>query len=446
MTGGIFTSQNKVRPGAYINFKAVPKPSGTVGTRGIVALPAVLGWCMENTVVEVYSTDLADGSCLNKLGYIGSEPEMQIIREALKNAYKALVYRLDTGGTKATATIGELTAIAKYSGVVGNRISLIIKELASSTFEVSTLLDNQVKEKQTVSTINGLASNDWLDFTGTGDLTASAGITLADGANGTVAESNYASYLSAVKAKTWNTMACPSMRLTGKSGNFNESVVTYIKGLRDAGKKVQAVINGYPEANHEGIISVDQGYITANESITMDSFVGYVAGMTSGASINQSNTYKVIDGAISIINPKTDEDIEEGLTKGQMLLSYRSDGAIVIESDINTLSEFTADECKDFRKNRVIRTLDDINNTIKQTFENMFIGKVDNGDNGRNLLKSTILSYLDGMAKMGAIESVEADDIKVLAGSEIDSVVVELAVQPIDAMEKLYMTVNVGGK
>lgn len=446
MTGGIFTSQNKVRPGAYINFKAVPKPSGTVGTRGIVALPVVLGWGMENTAVDVYSTDLADGTCLNKFGYVGTEEEMQIIREALKNAYKAIVYRLDTGGTKATVTVGELTAIAKYPGVVGNRISIVIKELAEGSYEVLTLLDNQVKVKQTAATIDGLVSNDWLDFTGVGELTASAGITLTGGTNGTVAEANYTSFLNAVKAKTWNTMACPSMRLSGKSGNFNQNVVAYIKSLRDAGKKVQAVVNGYPDANHEGIISVDQGYKTINEIVTMDSFVGYVAGMTSGASVNQSNTYKVIDGAIEIINPKTDEEIETGLTDGQMLLSYRSDGAVVIESDINTLCEFTTDKNKDFRKNRVIRTLDDINNTIKQTFENMFIGKVDNGDNGRNLLKSTILSYLDGMAKMGAIESVEADDIKVLAGSEIDSVVVELAVQPIDAMEKLYMTVNVGGK
>lgn len=446
MTGGIFTSQNKVRPGAYIRFKAVPKPSGTLGTRGIVAIPAVLGWGMENTVVEIYSTDLADGSCLNKLGYVGTEEEMQIIREALKNAYKALVYRLDTGGSKATAIIEGLTAIAKYSGVVGNRISLIIKELTSDTFEVSTLLDNQVKDKQTVTKIDDLISNEWLNFTGTGNLTASAGITLADGSNGTVTESNYTSYLGALKAKIWNTMACPSMRLTGKSGNFNESVVTYIKSLRDAGKKVQAVVNGYPNANHEGIISVDQGYKTANETITMDSFVGYVAGMTSGASVNQSNTYKVIDGAIEIINPKMDEEIEEGLTKGQLLLSYRSDGVVIVESDINTLTEFTADKNKDFHKNRVIRTLDDINNSIKQKFENMFIGKVDNDDTGRNLLKSTILSYLDGLAKMGAIESVEADDISVLPGNDIDSVMIELAVQPIDAMEKLYMTVNVGGK
>ena len=34
MAGGIFASTNKVRPGAYINFKSVPKPMSSVGNRG----------------------------------------------------------------------------------------------------------------------------------------------------------------------------------------------------------------------------------------------------------------------------------------------------------------------------------------------------------------------------------------------------------------------------
>ena len=45
---------------------------------------------------------------------------------------------------------------------------------------------------------------------------------------------------------------------------------------------------------------------------------------------------------------------------------------------------------------------------------------------------------------MGAItEFNSATDIEVLAGNEIDSVVVNLAVKPVDSMEKLYMTVKI---
>ena len=44
MAGGIWLAQNKVRPGAYINFKAVPKSKMTVGDRGIVAMGLPLSW------------------------------------------------------------------------------------------------------------------------------------------------------------------------------------------------------------------------------------------------------------------------------------------------------------------------------------------------------------------------------------------------------------------
>jgi hypothetical protein len=36
-----------------------------------------------------------------------------------------------------------------------------------------------------------------------------------------------------------------------------------------------------------------------------------------------------------------------------------------------------------------------------------------------------------------------AKDITVLPGEAVDAVVVDLVIQPVDSMEKLYMTVNV---
>ena len=117
-----------------------------------------------------------------------------------------------------------------------------------------------------------------------------------------------------------------------------------------------------------------------------------------------------------------------------------------IEKDINTLhSPYpSADVNYSFTKNRVIRTLDGINNDIKALFEETFIGKVDNNGDGRNVFKASVISYLLTLQDMAAItEFNSATDIEVLAGNEIDSVVVNLAVKPVDSMEKLYMTVYV---
>ncbi len=128
-----------------------------------------------------------------------------------------------------------------------------------------------------------------------------------------------------------------------------------------------------------------------------------------------------------------------------MVLSTRQDGVIVIEQDINTLHTFTPDKGYAFSKNRVIRTLDEINNSTALLFERSYIGKVDNNEDGRNIFKSDVISYLNMLQSIAAIQNFDsAKDIQVYAGEAIDAVVVDLAIQPVDSMEKLYMTVMVG--
>lgn len=116
----------------------------------------------------------------------------------------------------------------------------------------------------------------------------------------------------------------------------------------------------------------------------------------------------------------------------------------MVETDINTFTEFSVDKSRDFSKNRVIRTLDDINNSIKNMFEQTYLGKVDNNEAGRTSFKSDIISYLKELNKLGAIEEFKNEDVTINQGQDIDSVLVDVGVKPIDAMEKLYMTVAVG--
>ena len=44
---------------------------------------------------------------------------------------------------------------------------------------------------------------------------------------------------------------------------------------------------------------------------------------------------------------------------------------------------------------------------------------------------------------MEAIQNFTSEDVEVLDGDSIDSIVVNVAIQPLDSMEKLYMTVSV---
>lgn len=214
----------------------------------------------------------------------------------------------------------------------------------------------------------------------------------------------------------------------------------------NSGKKVQAVVAGY-DSDSEGIIKVKntQGYKINDVSVGATGLVAYVTGITAGAEVNQSNTYREVGGATEIIGELTeDSDITEALDNGWLILTRRSDGTVVVEQDINSLHTFTPEKSSDFRKNRVMRVLDEVGNTCKNVFERSYIGKVTNNDIGRSLYKSDLIAYFKTLQGINAVQNFASEDIEVIAGEDIDSVIVDANIQPADSMEKLYMTVNVG--
>ncbi|MFR2692007.1 MAG: phage tail sheath C-terminal domain-containing protein [Enterocloster bolteae] len=95
-----------------------------------------------------------------------------------------------------------------------------------------------------------------------------------------------------------------------------------------------------------------------------------------------------------------------------------------------------------FTKNRVIRTLDNIANDITTIFESNYVGKVNNNDDGRALLKAALVDYFNTLQNMGAIQNFETNDVVITAGTDSDAVLVTAAIQPVDSVEKIYITVN----
>lgn len=451
MAGGTWTAQNKVRPGGYIDFQSVPAPSSNVGTRGIMTMPVPMTWGPADEIIKLYSTDLLDGSSLPKIGMNAFDPESLIYREALSSAYLALIYRIDTGGAKATASVETLEVSAKYAGTTGNKITVAVAvNTADNTlFDVTTYFDGAEKDRQTVAAdAETLTNNDWVDFSLANEesLTPSAGVKLEGGENGTITPTTYASYLAAANQERWNTMAIPD-----DMASVKEQIVNYIKNKRDnTGRKCQAVLVDYANANYEGIISVEQGFVNlAGESITPTIFAATVAGLTASAEINQSRTYHEFTNADTIINPLKDEDVVAALQAGKFILTRKQSGAVIVEQDINTYHTFTPYKSRDFSKNRVIRVLDDIGNQALSMFENSYIGKVNNDSVGRSVLKGNIVSYIRELTEMepAAVEDFDgANDVIVERGMDIEAVVADLWVKPIDAMEKLYLRVYVGGE
>ena len=152
------------------------------------------------------------------------------------------------------------------------------------------------------------------------------------------------------------------------------------------------------------------------------------------------------DGATNIIGELNDAEIKEGLGKGKFILSTSANGDIKVEQDINSHHTYTKDKDYNFSKNRVLRTLDEIGTTTRITWENTYMGKIDNNRTGRGLFKSDLVAYGNELQRLSGIQEFNgSDDITIEQGNDLDSVIVEWYVKPVDSMEKLYMNVIVKG-
>lgn len=445
MAGGTFLTKNKVRPGAYVNIAAEAKTSGSISDRGIVVLPMDIDWGAKLTVIN------SGDNTFSTLGYDISDPKMLLVREALKNASKVYVYRMNSGKDdteKAKAIIRGITATAKYFGELGNAITIeVLEELkgeeSTGYYNVKTSVGSKLVDSQRIKTVNDLSANDWVTFSGAlADEPAAESIKLTGGKNGTV--DSYADFMEYIQTLNFNTAAFPINE--EDAAKILPLVKEYIERLReDEGIKVQAVVPYFESVggmNYEGIIQVYNGFIMADGTeIDKVKATAWVAGTAAGAAVNESNTYKKYDGALEASPLLLNSEIIELIGQGMWLFTG-SDGNVRVETDINSFTEFSAVKPRGFSKNRVIRVIDSIGNDIKDIFESMYIGKVDNSEQGRNLFKKEVLQYFETMQNINAIQNFDPDsDVIVEQGDELDQVICDCYIQPVDSMEKLYMSV-----
>lgn len=433
MAGGTFKSYNKKRPGAYINVVGTEKTNLPVSERGILVLPLKLDFGDKVNVVNYQAN-------FKKLyGHELSESIMFPISDGLKGAAKIIIYRLNDGGAKATSSNQNITVTAKYAGTLGNSLKVAITAKTNSKYLIETFLNNEVVDSQEVASADQVQNNDYVDFEIT-NLTATAGITLSGGTDSTVSNTNYTEFLNYIETQKYNTIA---FKLTEQEAT---SLVPVIKNFverqrEELGIKVQVVVpTSSTTCDYEGIIQVDNGVkLTDGTIVNKYDITAFVGGMTAGKSVSESNTYVKYDGASEPYPRKTSEEIEEAIDEGKIVFNEDCK----IETDINSLISFGNGKTKAMSKNRTIRVLDAICNDIRDTFNSKYIGKINNDEDGRNLFKSDIISYMRNLESQGAIDEFDSStDIEVKEGDYKDDIIVNVAVETIDSMEKLYMTIN----
>ncbi len=344
--GGTWESQNKILPGAYINFLTNAPLSITPGSRGTVVL---LQEMSVGTSGEIYTVTATENDYPEEI----TAADKLLVNEALKGAKTVLVYNL------------------------GN--------------------DHGAEDIENA--------------------------------------------LTALRTVRFNTLAYP---YDGTGYDANKSTITaWINAMReDEGVKIQGVFANYV-ADSESVINVSQGIkLYGGTPLTVAQVTAWVAGITAGASVSKSNTGQKYVGAIDVVPRMTKTEMEAAITAGKFIFKVDTAQNVTAVYDINSLTTEVANKGKVFKKNRIIRTLDGINNDIVEIFESNYIGKVNNNATGRSLLRATLIEYFNELQRLNAIQNFTAEDVTVSSGTDSDAVVIDCYIQPVDSVEKIYITVN----
>ena len=346
---GTWTSQNKILPGAYINFLTNAPLSITVGDRGIVVL---LQEMSVGTAGQMYRITALDQS---EWPEGATDTDKLLANETLKGAQTVIVYNLGQAHTSE-------------------------------------------------------------------DLTDA---------------------LDALKTIVFNVLCYP---YDGTEYTSNKATIqTWVESMRDdEGVKIQAVLAGH-KADSEAIINVTQGVKLADGTkLTPAQCTAWVAGVTAGANINQSNTGRKYVGAVDIVPRMTKTEMETAIQNGEFIFKVDTAQNVTAVYDINSLTTITSEKGKPFTKNRVIRTIDGINNDIVEIFESNYVGKINNNEDGRSLLRATLIEYFNELQRLNAIQNFVPEDVTVSPGNDSDAVVIDCYIQPVDSVEKIYITINLG--
>ena len=90
-----------------------------------------------------------------------------------------------------------------------------------------------------------------------------------------------------------------------------------------------------------------------------------------------------------------------------------------------------------------MRLCNTIANDIFKQFSASFIGQVNNNEQGRARFQAAIVGYLQQIQDNQGIQNFTPEDVEVLPGTAIVDIVVNVAIQAVCSVEKIFMTVEV---
>ncbi|MFJ8529967.1 phage tail sheath C-terminal domain-containing protein [Bacillus sp. NPDC094106] len=200
---------------------------------------------------------------------------------------------------------------------------------------------------------------------------------------------NYNEVLLRLRYKKFNYLAVPQIKEADTS-----AISTWIKTQREKEKKTFKAVLPNIKADHEGIINFTTSGIKVGEKeYTTAEYTARIAGILAGLPFTRSATYYVFPEVDSIVEI---EDPDEAVDNGELI--FINDGEnIKIGRGVNSLRTTTDSKNDDFKSIRVMETMDMVRDDIYNTFNEQYVGKVNNVYDNQVLFITALNAYFTGL-------------------------------------------------
>lgn len=218
-------------------------------------------------------------------------------------------------------------------------------------------------------------------------------------------EDEYTEALNYLKTVKFDYLVVPSVETDGKTAD----IVSYVKSERTSNKLIKAVL---PNAtgDTEGIINYATEKVYQNETCyTTEEYCARIAGIIAGTPLSISCTYAPLL-ELTDCSRLTRAEMDKAVDDGKLIVWWDGE-KVKTARGVNSLVTLTQGKNTQFQKIKIVEAMDMINNDIRMTVEDNYLGKYANSYDNKCLLLSAIGNYFDTLIQESILQSytVEID-------------------------------------
>jgi len=208
-------------------------------------------------------------------------------------------------------------------------------------------------------------------------------------------DGNIDTSLQRLKNKKWNWLTVPSVQ-SGETG----SIADWIREQRSTYHKTFKAVLPETAADSEGVVNfATDGIKVGSKTYTAAEYCPRIAGILAGLPLNRSATYFSLPEVEAITESDSpDADIDAG-----RLILINDGTKIKIARAVNSLATLTETSGEDFKKIKIVEAADMIRDDIRSTFEDEFIGKIENSYDNKIIFLAAVNKYLKDLAGSGVL-------------------------------------------